>query len=46
MELTTKEEDLIRTIRNYKELRKQNLLFTDYILYLRGILEELIEEDE
>ena len=43
MKLTKQEKDLIEAIRLYKKLEKENRLFTDYILYLRGYIENVLE---
>lgn len=45
MELTEKERELIEAIRLYKKLRVRNMTFSDFILYLRGYFEELLEEE-
>lgn len=45
MKVTKQEKELIEAIRLYKQLNKENRLFTDYILYLRGYIEEALESD-
>lgn len=46
LEITEKEKELLNAIRTYRKLFKSRALFTDYILYLRGYLEELLEDED
>lgn len=45
IEVTSKEKELIESIRLYKRLNKGRMLFNDFILYLRGIFEELLDDE-
>jgi len=46
IKLTKEEQELIEAIRLYKKLEKENRLFTDYILYLRGYIEQVLESND
>ena len=46
MELTEKEKELIEAIRLYKRLNKGKMIFKDFTLYLRGVFEELLDEND
>lgn len=45
IKLSKEEKELIEAIRLYKKLEGENRLFTDYILYLRGYIEQVLESN-
>ena len=45
MELTVKEKELIETIRLYKRLNKGRMIFNDFVLYMRGLFEDLLDDE-
>jgi len=45
MELTEKEKELIEAIRLFKRLNKGKMVFDDFVLYLRGIFEDMLDDE-